>query len=131
MNGPYRTAFNYAVSNYNAATQVTLTAVDVSGPTFTARNQNYGVTGWEAQATTNCPFGTTTSSALRMNQYYLQGDEPLNRLKVVWAHEIGHGLGLAHVSTVARVMHTYPSTSYSVGVSGLTTDDVNGINARY
>jgi predicted Zn-dependent protease len=131
VNGNFRTAINQARSNYTSATDVDLTTTDSSGPTFTAANSNYGATGWEGQASWTCLFGTTTAVQARLNQYYLSGSEPVTRLKVVWAHEIGHGLGLDHVSTVARVMYTSASAAYNAGVTGLTSDEINGINALY
>lgn len=131
VNGNFRTAMNMARDNYNGSTDISLSTVDSSGPTFTAQNTNYGATGWEAQASWSCWFGSTTAASIRANQYYLSGSEPLNRLKVVWAHEIGHALGLDHVTTIARVMYTSASSAYFAGVTGLTFDEINGINALY
>ena len=129
-NGDYRSGFTSAVGNYRINTDVNLTGTLDSGPTFTARNTNYGATGWEGQASWTAPFNVTTSAEIRLNDYYLQG-APVARLKVVWLHEIGHGLGLAHVSTVARVMYTSATAAYNAGVRSLTSDEINGINALY
>jgi predicted Zn-dependent protease len=130
-NGNFRTAFNFATTNYSTSTDVELSTTTASGPSFTAVNTNYGATGYEAQASWSCPIGTTISAQVRANQYYLSGTEPQTRLKVVWAHEIGHALGLNHVSSVTRVMYTRASTAYSNGVTGLTSDEIAGINALY
>ncbi|PZQ87396.1 MAG: hypothetical protein DI534_14365 [Leifsonia xyli] len=40
------------------------------------------------------------------------GAAPINRLKVVWLHEFGHGLGLDHISVNTRVMYMSASTAY-------------------
>lgn len=130
VNGNFRTAINQAVANYNA-TDVTLSTVDTSGPAFTAQNANYGATGYEGQASWSCLLGKTNNAQIRVNQYYLSGLEPIARLKVVWLHEIGHGLGLDHVTPTARVMYTSASSAYFAGVTALTTDEYNGINALY
>jgi len=130
VNGDYRSGFTSAVGNYRLATDVNLTGTLDSGPTFTARNTNYGATGWEGQADWTAPFGVTTSAQIRLNDYYLQG-APVDRLKVVWLHEIGHGLGLGHVDTVARVMYTSASAAYNAGVRELTSDEISGINDLY
>lgn len=76
-------------------------------------------------------FGVTTSATSRLNQYYLSNTDPEDRLKVVWEHEIGHGLGLNHVDTVTRVMYTSASEAYFHGIAGLTFDEINGINDLY
>lgn len=131
VNGNFRSGIQQAASNYTYSTDTNLTLVDSSGPTFTAQNNNYGATGYEAQATWNCVGGWTYSGQARVNQYYLNGTEPLTRLKVVWAHELGHMLGLGHVSGTNRVMYTSASTAYNNGVTGLTSDEINGINALY
>lgn len=131
VNGNFRTALNQATNGYNAYTDVNLTTVDSSGPSFTAQNTNYGATGWEGQASWSCPFGPTNNAQIRVNQYYLSGLEPVTRLKVVWMHEVGHALGLSHVSTVARVMYTSASAAYNAGVITLTSDEIAGINYLY
>ncbi len=131
VNGSFRTGLSDAVSNYNGSTDVSLSAVDQSGPTWTATNTNYGATGWEGQANWASFFGTTTSCSMMLNQYYLSGTEPVTRLKVVWAHEAGHCLGLDHVSDSSRVMYTSASQAYFNGVTGLTSDEIDGINSLY
>lgn len=127
-----RTALYAALNNYTLGTDTNLTGVTTSGPTFTAANNNYGATGWEGQNTWVCPFGVTTSSLARVNDYYV-GNLASNegRIRVIWLHEIGHGLGLDHVATVARVMYTSASQAYNAGVRNLTSDEINGINALY
>lgn len=89
-------------------------------------------TGWAGYNNWNCAFGITSSSFARVNDYYnanLASNE--GRIRVIWLHEIGHGLGLDHVSTVARVMYTPTSSAYNAGVRNLTFDEINGINALY
>lgn len=48
-NGVFRTAVNSALNNYTLGTDVNLTGTTSTGPSFTARNANYGATGWEGQ----------------------------------------------------------------------------------
>ena len=97
---------------------------------FRAENSNYGANGWEGQNTWYCPLGVTHDSKARLNAYYLSGAS-VARLKVVWLHELGHGVGLDHVSTKARVMNTSASSGYYAGVRSLTTDEISGVNYVY
>lgn len=128
----YTTGLSSAKNNYNSSTPVlSLSLTTSSGPSWTAATSNYGNTGWEAHANWTCAFGKTSNCSMRMNQYYLNGTEPWQRHKVIWAHEMGHCLGLGHVSTVARVMYTSATAAYNAGVRSLTSDEINGINAIY
>ncbi len=132
-NGTMRTALYAALNNYTLGTDVNLTGVTSSGPTFTANNTNYGATGWEGQNNWGCVFGATNSSNARLNDYYLPNlASNEGRIRVVWLHEVGHGLGLDHVTNVvARVMYTSASDAYYAGVRNLTSDEISGINALY
>ena len=131
VNGNFRTAIKKAITNYYNSTDVKPKAVETSGNSFTARNASYGANGWEGYATWTCVLGNTLSVDAKLNMYYLSGTEPITRLKVVWAHELGHGFGLNHVSNDKRVMYTSPSTAYNNGVTGLTSDEISGINSLY
>lgn len=88
-------------------------------------------TGLNSYANWSNFLGATTACNMRVNQYYLSGSEPTARLKVVWAHEAGHCLGLNHVAESNRVMYSSASRAYFNGVRGLTADEINGINALY
>lgn len=129
--GDYRTSINQASSNYTSSTDVNLTNTTDGGPAFSAANTNAGATGYEGHTDWNYVGGRTTSAHSILNTYYLSG-APVARLKVVWLHELGHGLGLNHVSGTNRVMYTSASTAYtSGGVRSLTSDEISGINALY
>lgn len=131
VNGNFRTAFQQAASNYRNSTHVKVYPSDQSGNAYTAQNSNYGATGWEGYSNWSCLFGTTHSANSRLNQYYLSGSESVTRLKVVWLHELGHGLGLGHVSVLQRVMYPSASQAYFAGVTALTSDELNGIYNIY
>lgn len=127
----YRTGLSWAAANYTSATDVALTPVNVSGPAWTAVMGSYGATGWEGQASWSCPFSTTHNAQMRLSTFSLPGSTTPARLKITWAHEIGHVLGLSHVSRTDRVMYTAPGTAYVAGVRALTSDEINGINSLY
>lgn len=128
--GNYVTAINAAAGNYYSNTDAKVTTTLASGPSFTAKAGNYGADGYEGYTNWVCPFGSTTSADARLNSYYLSG-APVARLKVVWLHEIGHGLGLNHVSGTGYVMYSSASVAYNNGVRSLTFDEVAGINSLY
>lgn len=129
-NGDFRTGINRAISNYNTATDVSVTAVDGSGPAWSADNASYGATGWEGNSSWTCLLGNTLNSSMHLNTYYLSAATP-KRLKVVWAHEMGHSLGLGHVPELKRVMYSSASSAFNAGVEALTSDEVSGINSLY
>lgn len=132
-NGDYRTALTQATSNYTAATQVNL-YVSGSGNSFHAENASYGANGWEGYTDWNClNFGRKSSATSRLNMYYLDGSSvTTGRRKVVWLHELGHGLGLGHVPSIYHVMYQSASQAYlNGGVRSLTSDEIAGINSWY
>ncbi|MGW9113563.1 matrixin family metalloprotease [Microbacterium sp. NPDC055683] len=128
----YMTGFELAVADYHNNTQLNVYKSSSSTNTYTAAAANYGQTGWAGRNEWNCPFslGLITASYARLNSYYLSGS-PSTRLKVFWEHELGHGFGLAHTTVADRVMHTFVEKTWNLGVRGLTTDDINGINYLY
>lgn len=133
VSGSYLSGLTSAISNYNIRTDVTLTRTTASGPVFTARTSNYGATGWEGRAQVNCLSGkaSTRSASSQINTHYVKSSAPLNRIKVLWLHELGHSLGLGHVSSKYRIMYPQAVVPYNNGVTALTTDEINGINALY
>lgn len=133
VNGRFYTAIKQAISNYTAATDVTMSYVDASGPGLKAENGDYGYTGWEGQASWSCALGRFIGVTARLNMTYLPStsNSHIPRLKVVWLHELGHSIGLGHVSTLKRVMYTSASAAYSAGVTSLTSDEIAGVNSIY
>lgn len=129
----YIGGLRYAKENYNARTDVELTLTKADGPRWTAATGDYGATGWEAIANwnSNCETSGTYICRMRVNKYYVPATAGAARHKVIWAHEMGHCLGLNHVSASNHVMYTSASTAYRAGVRGLTADEVTGINALY
>lgn len=132
VNGVYRTELSNAKSHYNTVTDVDLSLADSSGPSWTAANSNYGATGWNGHSSWSCLLGWTNSSQMQLNQYYIADTLPGLRIRLVWLHEMGHSLGLAHVDNAYRVMYGGGTgVVYNNGIVSLTTDDKNGINALY
>lgn len=120
-----------AVDNYWASTTVNLKAVTTGTNSFRAISGYYGATGWEGRTSyLPCIGGRFSSVTISSNDYYMKG-AAATRMKMVWLHEIGHGLGLDHVSTVKRVMYKSSSDAYNAGVTALTDDEISGINKLY
>lgn len=133
VNGNFYTAIKQAIANYDSATDISMTYVDASGPGFSARNASYGATGWEGNTTWNCVLKKFNSADAKLNMYYLPGTSTtdVERLRVVWLHELGHGLSLGHVANNTAVMYTSASQAYFNGVRYLTSDEIAGINSVY
>ena len=130
VSGNYASGLQAAVNDYSATQAPSLSLTTASGPTFTARVANYGNTGWEGQTTSVSVLGYVTSANSKLNSYYLSGAGWI-RDSVVWAHELGHALGLGHVAGLHHVMYKSASAAFDDGVTGLTADEVNGINYIY
>lgn len=129
--GEYRTAVYQAAANYSNQTDVTLTNTTAGGPAFSAAQVNNGADGYEGFTRWKAPIGITIAAHSIANRHYLDAAS-LGRKKVIFLHELGHGLGLAHeTKTTKLVMFTSGKTAYNHGVRSLRTDDINGINNKY
>lgn len=127
--GNYRTAIGQAATNISA-TDVNLTLTNDGGPAFSAAQTNEGATGYEGHTDQKFVGSRTLNAHAVLNTHYLAG-KPVAQLKVVWLHELGHGLGLDHVSGTNHVMYKSASTAYGAGVRNLTADEVAGLNSIY
>jgi hypothetical protein len=57
---------------------------------------------------------------------------PVNHRRGILAHEMGHALGLAHVTGgAARIMRTYIAYPANYGINVPQPDDIAGVNALY
>ncbi|RWZ68093.1 matrixin family metalloprotease [Labedella populi] len=130
--GASKTALSSAISHISDRTDVLLLGTSATDPTWKARNGNYGATGWEGLNSTTQLAGRTLSSLSRVNTHYVANTTANQaRIRVIWLHELSHGLGLGHVTSKTRVMYTSASVAYNNGVRNLTSDEINGINTLY
>lgn len=122
-----------ALAQYNDRTDVTVIRRNYTGPSFKAEANLYGNTGWNGHATWRCVLGSLHSATIKMNRSTSEMKNGSRaRVALTWQHEIGHALGLAHVTPVKRVMHG-GGTGYAwnAGIRVLTSDEINGINYLY
>lgn len=128
LNSLHAAAYDY---NHNTA-NLALSNVYVTGPALVATFANDASANWEAITYRYCPFGLgITSATFKLNVAHLPSSTAALQLKVVWEHELGHSLGLDHVPQNTHVMYSYASAAYLNGVTGLTQDEINGINFLY
>lgn len=98
---------------------------DSSNFRIDARNDgNNGLGGYTEWI---CPVGLTTSSTSWWNTYNSNGYSAFNK-QAMMVHELGHALGLAHVSSSTAIMNRNPLTT---GRNTPNTDDKNGVNSLY
>lgn len=130
VTGNYQTSLTQAVNNINTATHVNFSTTTASSG-WTAQAHNFGATGWEGRATWNRNMlGFTTSAFSNINMHYIPSGVSINRMRVLWLHELSHVWGLGH-SSINTVMYTSASQAYRNGVQWLTLDDINGYNTLY
>lgn len=130
VTGKYSTALANAAANYRNSTDLNLYTSTTKRGSFQADVANYGADGYEGFTNVACPLGVTTNASSRVNTHYLSSAVTA-RVQVVWLHELGHAIGLNHVTSTARVMYTSATTAYNNGVRSLTSDEVNGVNSIY
>ena len=130
VTGKYSTTLISAAANYRSSTDLKLSTSTTQRGSFQADAGNYGADGYEGYTNWVCGFGVTTNASSRVNSHYL-GSAANARVQVVWLHELGHAVGLNHVSSTARVMYSSATTAYNNGVRNLTNDEVNGVNSLY
>lgn len=91
----------------------------------------YGNTGWSGKCTNYRDWavgGAIDSSVIDANYTYLKASHyNLTKNKGVFAHEIGHALGLDHVSGSNKLMYDNDGRT----VYKPTSDEVNGVNHLY
>ncbi len=132
VTGAYKTQLKNAIANYTAFTDATMSASTSTSVPWKASVVNKSSVSWEGVTyTTKNSSNRYTYASSQLNKYFCDKYKDGVK-KVVWLHELGHGWGLGHVSSVKRVMYTSASKAYSSGgVRALTTDEIAGINALY
>lgn len=93
-----------------------LKAYDTSCPTC----------GWDGLTQYSQSGGAFNYANLNLNGYWIQGYNAAEAQGVA-AHELGHAMGIDHVTFCALMYPTTPRCN----IANPTTDDINGINALY
>jgi len=131
MAGTPKAIVTTAINEITAATTANVYPSDVTTSMFRVEDGYFGPTGWEGETLISCSTGIFKSATSRLNLNYLPDTSSQRQRKVVWEHELGHGLGLNHVSGVLHVMYSYATAAYNAGIITLTADEINGINYLY
>lgn len=124
---------NTAISEWNAtSTKISFSALSGTGrPQIVIKSDDYGNTGWSGRATNYrewVTFGDYVDSVVQGNLYYLnQTGYDSNDVKGVWSHELGHALGLGHVSGSNKLMYDNDGRT----VYKPTQDEIDGVNSLY
>ena len=125
----YATASNAAISNWNAKTSVNMTSS--SGSKLTINKVYRGNDGAAGATAYTCQNNGLFSRAdLTVNTFYLT-DYSANKKRLVFAHELGHAMGLDHASSKKVVMWKDASSFDDFGIYTVQPDDIAGANHLY
>jgi len=131
-NGNYTTDIALGAGNWNATpTKLNLYPVLGGGGHIYVGGDYFGNIGWNAQNTNYREFiwfGDYDSSVIDLNYDAMDSRSSLYNSSTI-THEIGHSLGLDHVSDNSQIMSTYGNPTRTTYTPG--TDDVDGINYLY
>ena len=129
VSGRARTAIQDASINYTSVTDVDV-AVSTSYSAWAAENRYFGNAQIQGRSYWKWRDGITYEAQCCLNNYWGE-NASTDALRVVWLHEMGHALGLDHVSNNREVMYENAASVYSRGIYALTVDARNGINYLY
>lgn len=123
--------FNDALADWNATATKINFFYNATTPKIVVKANDYGNVSWSGRCTNyrELIVGYNYSdSVIEGNLYYLnKSTYSASKVKGVWAHELGHALGLAHVSGSNKLMYDNDART----VYQPTYDEVDGINALY
>lgn len=117
-------------AGYSWAAASDINGMNPTGGAMVAYTVNNGANGYDGYTSWNCPGGNLWSANVSMNTYYATSMS-YGQKRVVWAHELGHGMGLNH-SYAGTVMYSCARCTYdSYGRYSPAADDAAGMNALY
>ena len=117
----YRIAIQTAAGRWNDSTNnIQFNYVTALPREFPIESDNYGNTGWVGL----CQYYPSYFREIWLNDYYIGSNLPY--CLAVTLHELGHMLGLAHVSNPASIMYPAAQSIYFPD-----QDSINGVNNKY
>jgi hypothetical protein len=128
MDSTSKSSLKNAISMWeNTPTNTSIKFSENSTYTANFTSQYFGTTGWSGQTQNNGSNGIISLSYIRLNKSYTDSYQSYER-DGVWAHEIGHALGLDDITNVYALMH-YRDTDRKAWSP--SQDEINGINYLY
>lgn len=124
-------AFSSAMGDWNVAgtpIRISYNSTSLPNAEIIANGGYYGNTGWSGMCRNTRTYNYITKSNIQANYTYLLSKSyNFTKNKGVMAHEIGHALGLGHVSGSNKLMYNNDGRT----VYKPTSDEINGIKALY
>jgi len=126
-----------SANSWNSGTDVTLSAFSGSTPKITLQGYTGSAGIWGYMSVPSCSSGHWTGNPfIGVNHYYMS-DASTNSRRNTITHEMGHALGVGHVSTSCGygwnrgIMHPTKASYTTCGWYTPQDDDKGGVNARY
>ena len=129
--GVNNTAFTGGIGSWNTNTNVTLISSSVNKTVY-CNVISMSTVDWDGLCSPYVSGSLFSEVFCFLNTYYT-GSYSANKRQSVAAHEIGHALGLADLSSGSTaLMNGYTYYRYDTnGVYTVQTDDKNGVNYLY
>lgn len=128
-----RTAFTTAVTHINKATDLTIragTGVSTTNKVTQHENPGSSIGAWSKWNFSTCVTQGINHCVISINDSVM-ADQPYDYKRLIFLHELGHCLGMAHAKDTKQVLYPRSYIPYHFGVTTYSQVERDWINANY